>query len=133
MERTASNQKYVISDGKSTSYKVAHQPKWVENDVDDFLVTSNYDLMLKPDTKTQEELDKIEIRAETLISRGQLAVKFATDEIFYDVTKQIHFKLLKKVGKGTADSDEWVAVKMEKPGEEKKKKDEYNVKECNLR
>jgi hypothetical protein len=69
-----------------------------------------------------------------LISRGQLAVKFATDEIFYDVAKQLHFKLLKKVGKGSADSDEWVAVKMEKPGEDKnKKKDEYHVKECNLR
>jgi hypothetical protein len=37
------------------------------------------------------------------------------------------------VGKGSADSDEWVAVKMEKPGDDKKKKDEYNVKECNLR
>ena len=129
MERSASNQKYEISDGKSTSYKVAHQPKWVENDVNDFLVTTNYDLMLKPDTKTQEELDKIEIRAETLISRCQLSVKFATDEILYDVTKQLHFKLLKKVGKGSADSDEWVALKMEKPGEENKKKnEEYNVK-----
>lgn len=75
-------------------------------------------------------MDKIEIRAETLISRGQLALKFATDEIFYDVTKQFHFKLLKKTGKG---GDEWEAEKMEKPGNEKKKKEKQNVKECNLR
>jgi hypothetical protein len=50
MERTASNQKYEISNGKSETYKLAHLPTWVENEVDGFVITTNYDLMLKPDT-----------------------------------------------------------------------------------
>ena len=59
-------------------------------------------------------MDKIEINAETLISKSQLAMNFATDGIFYDVTKQVHFKLLKKAAKGKVDSDEWEAEKMQK-------------------
>jgi hypothetical protein len=73
--------------------------------------------------KTQEELSKIEIKADTLIAKDLLAMKFATDEIFYDVTKQSHFKLLKKAGKG-GDSDEWEAEKMQKPEKNIKKKSE---------
>ncbi len=65
--------------------------------------------MLKSDTKTQEELDKIDIKADTLIAKDQMAMKFATDGIFYDVTKQVHFKLLKKSVKGKVDLDEWEA------------------------
>ena len=53
-------------------------------------------------------MNKIEIKADELIAKDQLAVKFATDEIFYDVTKQSHYKLLKKAGKG-GDNDEWEA------------------------
>ena len=48
-------------------------------------------------------------------------MNFATDGIFYDVTKQIHFKLLKKAGKGSAESDEWEAEKMQKPTKDQKK------------
>ena len=60
-------------------------------------------------------------------------MKFATDEIFYDVTKQSHYKLLKKAGKG-GDSDEWEAEKIQKPEKNiKKKSEKQNVKECNLR
>ena len=53
--------------------------------------------------------------------KDQLVMKFATDGIFYDVTKQIHFKLLKKAGKGSAESDEWEAEKMQKPTKDQKK------------
>lgn len=49
-----------------------------------------------------------------MIAKDQLAIKFATDGIVYDVTKQVHFKLLKKAAKGGADSDEWEAEKMQK-------------------
>jgi hypothetical protein len=49
-----------------------------------------------------------------LTAKNQLAIKFATDGIVYDVTKQVHFKLLKKAAKGGADSDEWEAEKMQK-------------------
>jgi len=68
-------------------------------------------------------LSKIEIKADTLIAKDLLAMKFATDEIFYDVTKQSHYKLLKKAGKG-GDSDEWEAEKMQKPEKNIKKKSE---------
>ena len=40
-------------------------------------------------------------------------MKYATDGIFYDTTKQAHFKLLKKVAKGGLESDEWEAEKMQ--------------------
>lgn len=50
MERSALNQNNVISDDKSITFKVAHRPAWIENEVNDFLITSNYDLMLKADT-----------------------------------------------------------------------------------
>ena len=75
--------------------------------------------MLKSDTKTQEELYKIEIKADTLIIKDQMAMKFASDGIFYDVTKQIHFKLLKKAVKGKVDLDEWEAEKIQKPTKNK--------------
>ena len=60
-------------------------------------------------------------------------MKFATDGIFYDVTKQIHFKLLKKAGKGSAESDEWEAEKMQKTMKNKINFKNQIVKECNLR
>ncbi len=75
--------------------------------------------MLKSDTKTQEELDKIDIKADTLIVKDQMAMKFATDGIFYDVTKQVHFKLLKKALKGKVDQDEWEAEKIQNPTKNK--------------
>ena len=53
--------------------------------------------------------------------KDQLVMNFATDGIFYDVTKQIHFKLLKKAGKSSAESDEWEAEKMQKPTKDQKK------------
>lgn len=58
-----------------------------------------------------------------MIAKDQLAVKFATDEIFYDVTKQSHYKLLKKAGKG-GDNDEWEAELVQKPEKNKKIKQE---------
>jgi hypothetical protein len=75
--------------------------------------------LLKSDTKTQEELDKIDIKADTLIVKDQMAMKFATDGIFYDVTKQVHFKLLKKALKGKVDQDEWEAEKIQNPTKNK--------------
>ena len=75
--------------------------------------------MLKSDTKTQEELDKIDIKADALIVKDQMAMKFATDGIFYDVTKQVHFKLLKKALKGKVDQDEWEAEKIQNPTKNK--------------
>ena len=68
-------------------------------------------------------MNKIEIKADELIAKDQLAVKFATDEIFYDVTKQSHYKLLKKAGKG-GDNDEWEAELVQKPEKNKKIKQE---------
>ena len=68
-----------------------------------------------------------------MISKDHLALKFSTDEIYYDVTKQFHFKLLKKAGRG-GDNEEWEAEKMEKTEKNiKKKSEKCNVKECNLR
>jgi len=75
--------------------------------------------LLKSDTKTQEELDKIDIKADALIVKDQMAMKFATDGIFYDVTKQVHFKLLKKALKGKVDQDEWEAEKIQNPTKNK--------------
>jgi hypothetical protein len=77
--------------------------------------------MLLADTKTQEELNRIEIKANELIAKDQLAVKFATDEIFYDLTKQSHYKLLKKAGK-SGDNDEWEAELVQKTEKNKKVK-----------
>ena len=51
--------------------------------------------------------------------KDEMAMKFATDGIFYDVTKQIHFKLLKKAVKGKVDLDEWEAEKIQKPTKNK--------------
>lgn len=68
-------------------------------------------------------MNKIEIKADEMIAKDQLAVKFATDEIFYDVTKQSHYKLLKKAGKG-GDNDEWEAELVQKPEKNKKIKQE---------
>jgi len=133
MERSAVEKSinYSISDTKLASYKIAHQPVWVENN--EFVIAKNYDLMLKADTITQEEMDKIEIKADKLILKDQLEMKFASEEIFYDVTKQFHLKLLKKAGKG-GDNDEWEAEKMQKSEKNiKKKSEKCNVKECNLR
>ena len=98
MERSAAakNLYSSISDGKSTSYTLCQRPQWVEHELENYVITKNYDSLLIADTKTQEELDKIEIKAGTLISRDQLKTQFASDGIFYDVTKQAHFKLLKK-------------------------------------
>ena len=58
---------------------------------------------------------------ETLISRDQLAIKFMTDGIFYDTTKQAHFKLLKKAARGGVESEEWEAEKMQKEMKDQKK------------
>ena len=68
-----------------------------------------------------------------MISKDQLAIKFAPNGIFYDVTKQAHFKLLKKAGKGGADYDEWDAEKIQKSKNSKGNKESYVVKECNIR
>ncbi len=55
------------------------------------------------------------MKAELIISKDLLASKFSTEGIFYDVTKQVHFKLLKKAPvKGGVDSDEWEAEKVQK-------------------
>ena len=70
---------------------------------------------------------------EIMILKDQLAMKFAPDGIFYDATKQVHFKLLKKAGKGGPDCDEWDAEKMQKSKNSKGNKDKYVIKECNLR
>ena len=43
-----------------------------------------------------------------------MAIKFEPDRIFYDKTKQAHFKLLKKAAKFGEESDEWEAEKMQK-------------------
>ena len=87
MERSAVDKSLnkSVSDAQLATFKVSNRPVWVENE--DFVVTKNYDLKLKADPKTQEELDKLEIKADTLISKDHLALKFSTDEIFYDVTK----------------------------------------------
>ena len=61
---------------------------------------------------TGEELDKLENKPYSMISKDDLATKFAADEIFYDVTKQMHVKLLKKIDKVGSDNDEWEAIKM---------------------
>ena len=133
MERSAAviNQDRSISDGSFTTYKVLQRPVWVENDSQNFVSASDYEHLLKADIQTQEEIDKIEIKAELIISKDLLASKFSTEGIFYDVTKQVHFKLLKKAPvKGGVDSDEWEAEKVQKTT---KKKVNQNVKECNLR
>jgi len=55
------------------------------------------------------------MKAKLMISKDLLASKFTTEGIFYDVTKQAHYKLLKKAPvKGGVDSDEWEAEKMQK-------------------
>lgn len=37
--------------------------------------------------------------------------KYVSDAIFYDTTKQAHFKLLKKLENESSDSSEWEAEK----------------------
>jgi hypothetical protein len=58
---------------------------------------------------------------ETLISKDHLAMKFAPDGIFYDVTKQAHFRLIKKAVGSKADKDEWEAEKIQVPNKKKGK------------
>ena len=48
-----------------------------------------------------------------MILINKLAIKFAVNGIFYDKTKQAHFKLLKKVVKDGVQSDEWEAEKIQ--------------------
>ncbi len=47
-----------------------------------------------------------------MILINKLAIKFAVNGIFYDKTKQAHFKLLKKVVKDGIPSDDWEAEKV---------------------
>lgn len=137
MERSAAviNQDRSITDGSFTTYKVSQRSVWVENDSQNFVSASDYEHLLKADIQTQEEIDKIEMKAKLMISKDLLASKFATEGIFYDVTKQAHYKLLKKAPvKGGVDSDEWEAEKMQKTTKNKVNQKNYqNVKECNLR
>ncbi len=61
--------------------------------------------------------------------------KFASDGIFYDVTKRAHYKLLKKAGK-EGENDQWEAekVQIERKNEKNKRATEKeSVREGNLR
>ena len=113
-ERSAAQLQFAIFSGSNPSYIISQRPFWKEMDTN--VPISNYEPLLQADTHTEEELNKI---VETLlILKDQLAVKFVADGIFYDKTKQAHFKILKKVGGG---GDEWEAEKIQKSKDQNKK------------
>ncbi len=116
MEKLASAASKIKNTDSSDSqeryqYALQNRPIWQECDANNYSVFSQFEPLLKADAKTQEELEKLEINADNIIKKCLRPSEFVSYAIFYDVSRQAHYKLIKLKGQN-GDSNEWEAERI---------------------